>query len=117
MISQQIKECFEHIDKYWPLGNYQKCAEEWEYIKKFIIEDENKDKDSCQCKNCKTWWTHKKFINDIYNICPSCDTWCQPFLCNPKNFPYVLKYIKTMYYEFLIPSEIFKECDVVYNLE
>lgn len=104
MTSEQIKECFEHIDKYWPLGNYQKCMEEWECIQKFIIK-EQKDNDSCQCSNCSIWWTHKKFINISHGICPSCDTWCQPFLCNPKNHQYVLKYIKPIYYEFLLPFE------------
>lgn len=106
MTSQQIKECFEHIDKYWPLGNYQNCVEEWEHIQNFIIKVRIDD-NSCQCNNCKTWWVHEKYINKTYNICPSCDSWYQPFLCNPRNFPHVLKYIKSMYYEFLLPVEMF----------
>ena len=40
------------------------------------------------------------------------DTWCQPFLCNPINFPFVLKYINPEYHDYILCPDVLycKKC-------
>lgn len=95
-----IEECFKHIYNNWKEEDYKKCNLEWKEIKKFISDEYTPYK----CGNCNTYWSSVTFVNDHYNICPKCDTWCQPFLCNPINYNSVLKYIDSKYHNYLITS-------------
>ena len=98
MTERQIEETFQGINKFWKEKHYVTCLFEWEEVQQFITEE----KTDYQCGNCNTYWTKITHINDYYNICPKCDTWDNPFLCNPINRQFVLKYIdkKWHYYIF-----------------
>ena len=96
----KIKETFKHINDNWKEEEYRKCALEWKQIQPFI----SKEATPYQCGNCDTFWTSVQFINDHDNICPKCDTHCQPMLCNPVNWLSVLEYIDKKYHHYLIPN-------------
>jgi hypothetical protein len=96
---EKIEETFKHINDNWKEEYYQTCELEWENIISFI----SKEPTPYRCSNCNTFWTKSYFLeNIIYNICPNCDTHCQPFLCNPINYIYVLQYINPKYHHYLI---------------
>jgi len=96
----KIKETFQHIRDNWKEEEYKTCALEWKKIQPFI----SKEATAYQCGNCDTFWTSVQFINDHDNICPKCDTHCQPMLCNPVNWLSVLEYIDPKYHHYLIPK-------------
>jgi len=96
----KIEETFQHISKYWKEEDYKKCALEWKKIQPFI----SKEATQYQCGGCDTFWTSVQYINDHENICPKCDTHCQPMLCNPINWISVLEYIDPKYHHYLIPN-------------
>lgn len=102
MTTRIIKETFEHINNNWKEEYYETCYIEWEQIQQFISNEPT----PYQCGNCNTYWTKITYINDHDNICPKCDTHCQPFLCNPINYQSVLKYINSVYHEYLLPPDL-----------
>lgn len=104
IILNRRRECFEHIRDNWTEEKYKNCLSEWkEVIKKFIvINKENILEYSCECGGV---WSDKNLISKIYNVCPACDTYIQPYLCNPKNIPYVKMYIPQKYHCMLISIE------------
>jgi hypothetical protein len=105
---EKIKECYEHIRKHWKEENYQTCRKQWDQIQPFISNAPT----NYQCSGCETYWTKITFVNDVDGICPCCDTCSQPFLCNPKNAQYVLKYLDPMYCPYIFPIyEEFKQLD------
>jgi len=95
---EKIKETFKHINDYWKEEEYKKCELEWKQIQPFI----SKEQTPYHCNGCNTYWKQITFVNDHENICPKCDTHCQPFLCNPINYNSVLKYIDSKYHHYLI---------------
>jgi hypothetical protein len=101
MSAERIRTTFEHIKEYWPEKGYKQCKREWDNIQPLI----SKEATPYQCKNCSTYWKIEAMLNIIDNICPRCDTWCQPFLCNPINHESVLKYICPSYHKYLIPID------------
>jgi hypothetical protein len=104
----KIQECFKHIRENWKEEYYQTCRKQWEQIQSFISNVTTK----YQCSGCETYWTKVTFVNDHDRICPCCDNWCQPFLCNPINTQHVLKYIEPKYYPFIFPIyDKFKEIE------
>jgi len=108
---EKIKETFKHINDYWKEEEYRKCLVQWKQIQPFISKEET----SYQCGNCNTYWISVQFINDHYNICPKCDTHCQPMLCNPINWISVLNYINPKYHHYLIPK--YHIIDIAYFLD
>jgi len=97
---KKIQETFQHIREYWKEEYYKTCSLEWKKIQPFI----SKEATAYQCCGCDTFWTSVQFINDHDNICPKCDTHCQPMLCNPVNWLSVLEYIDPKYHHYLIPK-------------
>jgi len=93
-----MEETFTHIRNYWKEEEYKKCELEWKQIQTFISNEYTPNK----CGRCNTYWKSVAFVNDHDNICPNCDTHCQPFLCNPINYDLVLKYIDPKYHHYLI---------------
>jgi len=84
------------------------------YVNTKIYSD---DQSVIECIGCKTRWTPKLFlVNNVYEICPNCDTWCQRFLCNPVNFKSVLKYIDFKYHKYLLPDDL-HYCKGCYDLD
>lgn len=108
----KTKETFEHINNNWKEENYKTCYFEWSAIEQFI----SKEKTPYQCDNCNTYWTKLIYVNDYDNICPKCDTYCQPFLSNPINYPSVLKYINPIWHEYLLPIDLLY-CKRCYSTE
>lgn len=53
---------------------------------------------------CDIYWISVQYINDHQNICPKCDTYCQPMLSNPLNWIWLLKYFNPKYHYYLIPK-------------
>ncbi len=100
MSAKKVEETFAHIRDNWKEEDYRKCLVQWKQIQPFISKEET----SYQCGNCNTYWTSGKFIDDHDNICPKCDTYCQPMLSNPLNWIWVLKYIDPKYHHYLIPK-------------
>lgn len=94
----RIRETFTHINAHWPEEEYKKCRKEWNDIKRFISGAPT----PYHCGNCMSYWSGPQFVNDHYNICPNCDTWCQPFLCNPINHASVEAYISPDKHEHLL---------------
>ena len=92
-----MENTFTEIRNYWKEEEYKKCELEWKQIQSFI----SKEPTPYQCV-CKTFWTKVIYIYDPYNICPNCDTYCQPFLCNPINYIYVLQYIDPKFHHYLL---------------
>jgi len=78
---KKIEETFQHIRDNWKEEDYKKCLLEWKQIQPFI----SKEQTHYHCNGCDTFWTSIEYINDHENICPKCDTYCQPMLCNPVN--------------------------------
>ena len=78
----KIEETFKHINDNWKEEAYRKCLVEWKQIQPFM----SKEQTPYHCNGCNTYWTSVQFINDHENICPNCDTHCQPFLCNSINW-------------------------------
>ena len=78
----KIEETFKHINDNWKEEAYRKCLVEWKQIQPFM----SKEQTPYHCNGCNTYWTSVQFINDHDNICPNCDTYSQPFLCNPINY-------------------------------
>ena len=101
MNQEKIKECFEHIVKYWKEESYKGCFQEWKKIELFIVKYPKEAYFSGYECSCGTKWTDLKFINKIDNICPACDVSCQPFLSNPKNRENVIKYIPKKYHKYI----------------
>ncbi len=103
MLNNKMEETFTHIRNYWKEEEYKKCELEWKQIQTFI----SKENTPYQCCKCNTYWKQITFIfiYDHYNICPNCDTNCQPFLCNPINYSSVLQYIDPKFYHYLIPQK------------
>jgi hypothetical protein len=100
MSINKMGKTFTHIRNYWKEEEYKKCELEWKQIQSFI----SKEPTPYQC-SCNTFWTKDIYIYDHYNICPNCDTHCQPFLCNPINYSSVLQYIDPKFYHYLIPQK------------
>ena len=94
----KIKETFKHINDNWKEEEYRKCLVEWKQIQPFI----SKEQTPYHCNGCNTYWTSVQFVNDHDNICPNCDTYSQPFLCNPINYSSVLEYINPKFHHYLI---------------
>ncbi len=94
---EKIEETFKHINDNWKEEYYQTCKLDWENIISFI----SKEPTPYQCSNCNTFWMKYGFLETMKtnNICPNCDTHCQPFLCNPINYIYVLQYINPKYHQ------------------
>lgn len=107
----KIKETFTHINDNWKEEGYRKCLVEWKQIQPFM----SKEQTPYHCNGCNTYWTSVQFINDHENICPNCDTHCQPFLCNSINWISVLKYIDPKFYHYLIPKH--NIIDIAYFLD
>jgi hypothetical protein len=107
----KIEETFNFIRDNWKEEEYKKCLVEWKEMQPFI----SKEPTHYQCGNCNTYWTSVQFINDHDNICPKCDTHCQPFLCNPVNWLHVLKYIDKKFHHYLIPKHHI--IDIAYFLD
>ncbi len=97
---KKIEETFRHVRDNWKEEHYKKCALEWKQIQPFM----SKELAQYQCGGCDTYWTSIQYINDHENICPKCDTHCQPMLCNPVNWLFVLEYIDPKYHHYLIPN-------------
>jgi len=97
---KKIEETFQHIRDNWKEEDYKKCLLEWKQIQPFI----SKEQTHYHCNGCDTYWTSIQYINDHENICPKCDTHCQPMLCNPINWISVLEYIDSKYHHYLIPN-------------
>jgi len=107
---KRVQKCFEHINDNWKPEYYKTCRKEWEQIQEFIVEpgeDTNGTK-TVQCQCGTTWKINPMFfpVNDHEGICPACDTYSQPFLCNPINYESVLKYINPVYHEYLLPNDL-----------
>ena len=98
MSNKKTEETFKHINENWKEEDYKKCESEWKHVQIFISEEQT----PYQCGGCNTYWTKVTFVNDHENICPKCDTWCQPYLCNPINWKSVVKYIDE-FNDYLIP--------------
>ena len=107
----KIEETFKHINDNWKEEAYRKCLVEWKQIQPFM----SKEQTPYHCNGCNTYWTSVQFINDHDNICPNCDTHCQPFLCNSINWISVLKYIDPKFYHYLIPKHHI--IDIAYFLD
>lgn len=95
-----IETTFKHINDNWKKEDYQKCALEWKQIQLFMSKEETPFK----CGDCDTYWTSVQYINDHEIICPKCDTYCNPMLCNPVNWLSVLDYIDPKFHHYLIPN-------------
>ncbi len=100
-----MEETFKHIRNYWKEEEYKKCELEWKQIQTFISNEYT----PYQCGRCNTYWKSIAFVNDHENICPKCDTYCQPFLCNPINYDLVLKYIDPKYHHYIINRNIMEK--------
>ena len=100
MSAKRVEETFTHICDSWKEEDYKKCLFEWKQIQPFI----SKEQTLYLCNGCDTYWTSVQFINDHENICPKCDTYSQPMLCNPVNWLSVLEYIDPKYHHYLIPN-------------
>jgi hypothetical protein len=111
MSIKKIEETFTHIRNYWKEEEYKKCELEWKQIQPFI----SKEQTPYHCNGCNTFWISVQFINDHENICPKCDTHCQPMLCNSVNWLSVLKYIDPKYHHYLIPKHHI--IDIAYFLD
>ena len=112
MNQEKIKECYQHIAKYWKEESYKKCFQEWKKIELFIVKYPSL---GYKC-SCGTKWTDLKFINRIDDICPACDVSCQPFLSNPKNREAVIEYIPKKYHKYIFTDlkylkELFHQYD------
>jgi len=108
---EKIEETFNHIKDNWNEEEYRRCLIEWKQIQPFM----SKEQTPYHCNGCNTYWTSVQFINDHDNICPNCDTNCQPMLCNPVNWLSVLEYIDRKYHHYLIPNHHI--IDIAYFLD
>ena len=97
---KQIEGVYTSIRNDWTVDHYSTCTSAWAKIKSFI----SKEPTPYQCGDCKTYWTKITYVNDHYNVCPNCDTYWEPFLCNPVNWISVLEYIDPKYHHYLIPN-------------
>ena len=96
---RNIRECYEHIVKYWEKEYYMKCKQEWKSLEFFILPEYFSIGHKC---SCGTRWVDKKFINKELDICCSCDRYVQPYLSNPLNKSYVLEYIPEEFHECIL---------------
>ena len=103
MTSEQIKQTFEHINNKWNKEQYESSYANWIEIQHFIVYEPDLTTDT-KCNNCDTYWSDKKYISVQNNICHACDTYDVPFLCNPINYQYVVFYINSKWYEYILPS-------------
>ena len=101
MSIKKIKETFTHINNNCKEEEYIKCESEWKHVQTFIL----KEQTPYHCNGYDTYWTSVQFINDHENICPKCDTYCQPFLCNSINWISVLEYINPKFHHYLILNQ------------
>lgn len=97
---KQIEEVYTSIRNDWTVDHYSTCTSAWAKIKSFI----SKEPTPYQCGDCKTYWTKVTYVNDHYNVCPNCDTYWEPFLCNPVNWISVLEHIDPKYHQYVIPK-------------
>ena len=100
---KMIDNCFNHIVTYWTEEHYKKCLEEWKSLQPFIISKDSENGFKC---TCGVVWTDKKFIDHIGLICPACDEYSQPYLSNPKNQEYVVKYIPVKYFKYIFEEKV-----------
>lgn len=107
--TEKEKNCFDHINKYWKPEYYFSCRDEWEKIKKFIViySEDTKEIQTVRCCCGTIWKINPLFfpVNDHEGICPACDTYSQPFLCNPINYDSVIKYINPVFHKYLLPYD------------
>jgi len=97
---KKMKKTFKHIRDNWKEEEYQKCLMEWKQIQPFI----SKEATAHKCRNCDTFWISNQYIIDNKTICPKCDTYFKPVLCNPVNWLSVVKYIDPKFHHYLIPN-------------
>jgi len=95
------KETFEFIAKNWNKEMYKKEKERYKETCFHILSNETKT--TITCYRCKTIWDNKNMVSNWYGCC-QCDTSGQPFLSNPINKEYVLKYIPKQYHRYLLPT-------------
>ena len=93
------KECFEFIAKNWTIEMYKKEKERYRNISYHILSNETET--SSKCYRCNTIWDNNDMISIYYGCC-QCDKTAQPFLSNPLNKEYVLKYIPKQYHRYLL---------------
>ena len=100
---KMIVNCFNHIATHWSEEHYKKCLEEWKSLQPFIIPKDSENGFKC---TCGVVWTDKKFICPLQLICPSCDQYSQPYLSNPNNQEYVVKYIPVKYFKYIFEEKV-----------
>jgi len=98
-----IEACFVYINRNWNIKDFTECKKEWENVQKYIVTEEGV-KSIVECSSCKTKWCHSEFMYKGYKVCPNCDTFCQPYLCNPINKKYIEKYIDPKYHEHIFQN-------------
>jgi len=54
------------------------------------------------CDGCGTIWKDNIYIYKIEGICCVCDTYIMPYLSNPINHDYVIRYIDPKWHAFII---------------
>lgn len=98
-MEQKVERCFVHVNENWEDSWYETSIDEWENVKKFIV-----DHSDHQCPRCGTHWASTNYICITASICCACDDHAQPFLSNPINREHVMKYIDEQHWVHILPE-------------
>lgn len=109
MSLESQEACWRNIAENWKEECYKLCFQEWNYISKNIVEvDKTRKYTKC---SCGTIWTDTTLVCLYYgeggtwkNLCPMCDDFCEPYLCNPRNKYLVEKYIPKKFHRYIFQN-------------
>lgn len=109
---QKIEECWKRINEYTNKQDYINSIEEWNNIQE-DMEINNNHKNNTKkiyCKCCRKHISESVLSNQHIKekICIECDNYIIPFLSNPNNKKYIIKYCP-LGREILYPSDYYTD--------
>lgn len=106
MSTIKVRDCWEHIAKYWDEEQYKESRKVWKEITtKYMITGDDDDDIEAACSGCDTKWRNSNYVCSSCPVCPCCDNNVQPFPSNPANRSLVLKYIPEKYHQYILEPQ------------
>lgn len=120
---KKIINCWTNIVETWTEKDFEDSIKKWDDVQKNIVNKKSGIFSSNVCKTCNIEWNDKSWIRrehiilknifwincvdfiHVLDICPNCDCCIEPFLSNPINKEYILRYIPQIYHRYILPLQ------------
>ena len=95
------EQCWKYLADNWTVEEYAGEKERYKNMLTHILDEKTPSSVTCYCGMI---WDDKKMVSCVWG-CGQCDKMWRPFLANPRNKNYVLKYIPKKYHCHLLEPE------------